>query len=69
MTPNIKDGFLFVSEPPKTPKMWRSDGRCGSQFPLPNGMPGQCDPNANSYESFRVILSEYGLPIWDRRMG
>ena len=31
-----------------SPNLWRSDMRCGSQFPLPNGMPGQCDPNANA---------------------
>ena len=26
---------------------WRADGRCGSQYPLPDGRPGQCDPNGN----------------------
>ena len=26
------------------PKKWRNDGRCGKDFPLPDGTPGQCDP-------------------------
>ena len=26
---------------------WRPDGRCGSQYPLDDGRPGQCDPNAD----------------------
>ena len=38
----LQDPPIFFS-----PNLWRSDWRCGSQFPLPNGMPGQCDPNAN----------------------
>jgi len=24
--------------------LWREDGRCGEEFPLPDGSPGQCDP-------------------------
>ena len=24
--------------------MWREDGRCGTNFPLTNGDPAQCDP-------------------------
>jgi len=28
----------------KSSLLWREDGRCGEQFPLPNGQPGQCDP-------------------------
>merc|ERR1712117_833020 len=26
---------------------WRPDMRCGPQYPLPDGRPGQCDPTAN----------------------
>ena len=26
------------------PKKWRDDGRCGKDFPLPDGTPSQCDP-------------------------
>ena len=29
---------------------WRIDGKCGPQNPLPDGRPGQCDPNANANE-------------------
>ena len=28
--------------------MWRSDGRCGLQNTLPDGQPGQCDPDGGS---------------------
>ena len=45
------------------PAAWRDDGRCGLKFPLPNGQPTQCDPNANfnegelkSIETFLVCL-------------
>merc|ERR1712117_625937 len=24
---------------------WRPDARCGAEYPLPDGRPGQCDPN------------------------
>ena len=27
--------------------MWGNDGKCGSHYPLPNGIPGQCDPNGD----------------------
>ena len=27
------------------PKKWRDDGRCGKDFPLPDGTPSQCDPD------------------------
>ncbi|XP_063678147.1 SCO-spondin-like [Bolinopsis microptera] len=27
------------------PKLWRDDGRCGAEYPLPNGLPAQCDPD------------------------
>ena len=26
---------------------WRYDGRCGSDYPLPDGTPGQCDPDGD----------------------
>ena len=26
---------------------WRYDGRCGSSYPLPDGTPGQCDPDGD----------------------
>merc|ERR1712038_1258171 len=29
---------------------WRSDGRCGQQYLLQDGRPGQCNPNANANE-------------------
>ena len=28
-------------------QMWRNDGMCGSHFPLPDGTPGQCDPDGD----------------------
>ena len=28
-------------------KKWRYDGRCGSYYPLPDGTPGQCDPDGD----------------------
>ena len=28
-----------------TSRRYRSDGKCGADFPLPNGTPGQCDPD------------------------
>ena len=28
------------------PKKWRDDGRCGKDFPLPDGKPSQCDPDS-----------------------
>ena len=27
---------------------WRNDGRCGLDFPLPDGTPAQCDPNGKN---------------------
>jgi hypothetical protein len=30
-------------------KFWRDDGRCGKDFPLSNGEPGQCDPEAKNW--------------------
>ena len=39
------------------PQLWRDDGRCGAEFPLPNGLPAQCDPfNADEYK----CCSPYG---------
>jgi len=29
-------------------KTWRDDARCGSEFPLPNGQPAQCNPSSDS---------------------
>ena len=28
--------------------MWRNNGRCGSQYPLPDGTPAQCDPDGKN---------------------
>ena len=28
-------------------KKWRYDGRCGRDYPLPDGTPGQCDPDGD----------------------
>ena len=39
------------------PQLWRDDGRCGAEFPPPNGLPAQCDPfNADEYK----CCSPYG---------
>jgi len=35
------------AEGQKSSLLWREDGRCGEQFPLPNGQPGQCDPEGD----------------------
>ena len=37
--------LLFKGQ--KSSLLWREDGRCGEQFPLPNGQPGQCDPEGD----------------------
>ncbi|KAF4708688.1 hypothetical protein FOZ63_024764, partial [Perkinsus olseni] len=29
---------------PQVEKLYRDDGRCGSQYPLPDGRPAQCNP-------------------------
>ena len=29
-------------------QMWRNDGKCGSDFPLPNGAAAQCDPDGEN---------------------
>merc|ERR1719427_1675703 len=31
--------------PPKTEKRWRADLRCGPHYKLPNGQPGECNPD------------------------
>ena len=35
---------IFLSD---TRRKWRADRRCGSGFPLPDGTPGQCDPDGD----------------------
>ena len=36
---------------------WRDDGRCGRHYPLPDGTPGQCDPDGDK----PCCSSSYGL--------
>ena len=36
--------FIFVG----VINLWRRDGRCGKKNKLPNGTPGQCDPNVSA---------------------
>merc|ERR1719268_587537 len=39
--------LLGISFAQKSSLLWRKDGRCGNKFPLPNGSPGQCDPEGD----------------------
>ena len=36
-------------------QMWRNDGRCGDDYPLPNGTAAECDPDGTS-----PCCSDYG---------
>merc|ERR1712106_154674 len=38
---------VHLSQGQKSSLLWREDGRCGEKFPLPNGKPGQCDPEGD----------------------
>ena len=40
------DGIVFNDE--EDAILWRRDGRCGPEHLLPDGRPGQCDPNAQT---------------------
>ena len=35
----------WLKESGDTNNMWRNDGKCGENFPLPNGTAAQCDPD------------------------
>ena len=38
---------ICLSKAQKSSLLWREDGRCGDQYPLLNGVPGQCDPQGD----------------------
>merc|ERR1711892_1571602 len=35
---------IFEAQAQKSSLLWREDGRCGDNYPVPTGTPGQCDP-------------------------
>ena len=46
---NYCTNFTFAREWKKSneARLWREDGRCGEDYPLPDGSPSQCDPNGD----------------------
>ena len=38
---------------------WRYDGRCGENYPLPDGTPGQCDPDGENPCCNDEFIGEY----------
>merc|ERR1712106_243941 len=43
----LSSAAVHLSQGQKSSLLWREDGRCGEKFPLPNGKPGQCDPEGD----------------------
>merc|ERR1711892_696574 len=43
----LSSAGIHLSQGQKSSLLWREDGRCGEKFPLPNGKPGQCDPEGD----------------------
>ena len=61
--------FLKQWEESGGTQKWRYDGRCGSDYPLPDGTPGQCDPDGDkpccsSSGDGRCIKAEH-CSCWD----
>jgi len=48
ITPKVEANEAAIAN--KNEKLWRDDGRCGQDYLLPSGKPGQCDPAANENE-------------------
>ena len=46
----------------KGTQRWRYDGRCGSDYPLPDGTPAQCDPSDDTYCCNHNRLGRCGGP-------
>ena len=52
-------------------KPWLASGRCGSQHLLPNGQPGQCDPNgrANQVKFMKTMKNNFRMIFFYSRLG
>ena len=57
--------FLKLWRESNEQQKWRYDGKCGSNYPLPDGTPAQCDPEGGNPCCNDLIDGECGHSTWN----